>query len=752
MTLTPRVKESIKTALAMTIAFGIALSMDWDRPYWAGFAVAFISLSTVGQALNKGVLRLLGTALALVMSLTIIALFVQDRWWFMVALSAWVGFCTYRYQMTLSTHGYFWFLAGFASVVISFDGGTDPVHAFDTAVLRAQETGLGVLVYALVTTLLWPSSSRPRFEAATRALARAQHRLYAGYRQAMTGRGAKWDDRGQANPAQETGSASEQDLRVIATEYDQHLAEFSATLQASMTESYQVREMDSQWHRFQGQSSALREALERWQQSSDELDELDLNRLLPTLGAATAEIEQRLAEIERLLGGDAPQHRPQAIALSYDHAEVQALPHFHRAAFGLFHSGLQRLDHLTRDQLDTVGDIQGLGVASAPLSRQADAQPAAATTARKEPGFGPLPDPDAMIAALRVMLGLWLCYLLWIYLRIPDGSALITLAGSMSMGLAVMPRFSPANILKPVMLTIGLAGIVYVFVMPRLSSFIGLGTMLFLVSFGIAYLFSAPRQQLTRSIAFAMFLVTIGVSNEQQYDFLNVANVGVMFLVFMCVMILVSRVPFSMQPDKAFLRLLSRFFRSSEYLMTTMRWHRTPTPTRLDNWRQAYHARQVATLPQALEDWGKSVDIRVLPGTTAEQVAALTDKLQALSNRMQELMETRADPQAPLLVRELLSDLRVWRLGVQGTLLLFSRDPAAASVDHLRERLSAKLEHLEGRIEETLNKVGEGDISDLDGERFYRLLGAYRGLSDAVVAYAGVAQGIDWKRWRESRF
>jgi len=78
--MTPRVKESIKTALAMTIAYGIALSMDWDRPYWAGFAVAFISLSTIGQSLNKGAMRMLGTLVALVVSLLIIALFVQEGW------------------------------------------------------------------------------------------------------------------------------------------------------------------------------------------------------------------------------------------------------------------------------------------------------------------------------------------------------------------------------------------------------------------------------------------------------------------------------------------------------------------------------------------------------------------------------------------------------------------------------------------------------------------------------------------------
>ena len=47
MKLSRRAKESIKTALAITIAYGIALSMDWERPYWAAFAVAFCSLDTL---------------------------------------------------------------------------------------------------------------------------------------------------------------------------------------------------------------------------------------------------------------------------------------------------------------------------------------------------------------------------------------------------------------------------------------------------------------------------------------------------------------------------------------------------------------------------------------------------------------------------------------------------------------------------------------------------------------------------------
>ena len=61
ISLSTRTKEAIKTGLAMAIAYGIALSMDWEKPYWAGFAVAFISLATTGQSLNKGALRMLGT-------------------------------------------------------------------------------------------------------------------------------------------------------------------------------------------------------------------------------------------------------------------------------------------------------------------------------------------------------------------------------------------------------------------------------------------------------------------------------------------------------------------------------------------------------------------------------------------------------------------------------------------------------------------------------------------------------------------
>lgn len=142
----------------------------------------------------------------------------------------------------------------------------------------------------------------------------------------------------------------------------------------------------------------------------------------------------------------------------------------------------------------------------------------------------------------------------------------------------------------------------------------------------------------------------------------------------------------------------------------------------------------------------------MLPGTTPQQVQALTTHLQSLAYRMQELMDAQTSSHAKLLVRELLVDVRAWRLKVTEIFQAWFRGLATASADALGEGFAARLDQLERRIEETMNKAAEGELSDRDKERLYRLLGAYRSLSEAGLDYARMAGGINWRPWRESRF
>jgi len=48
--LSTRVKEAIKLGLAMVIAYGIAMQMGWENPFWAALTVATASVLSTGQS------------------------------------------------------------------------------------------------------------------------------------------------------------------------------------------------------------------------------------------------------------------------------------------------------------------------------------------------------------------------------------------------------------------------------------------------------------------------------------------------------------------------------------------------------------------------------------------------------------------------------------------------------------------------------------------------------------------------------
>jgi len=721
MILSTRSKEAIKTALAMTIAYGISLWMGWDKPYWAGFAVAVISLATTGQSLNKGAMRMLGTLVTTVVALILIALFSQDRWLFMLFLSLYVGFCTY--MMGGAKDQYFWHVCGFVCVVICMAAGPDSKEAFETAMMRAQETGLGILVYSLVSILIWPISSRADFEGAACKLCSTQKQLYRFYLDLM---------RGEGNPGE---------AQTLRAQEVQQQTRFGQLLDSAETDTYEVREVRQQWRRYRSQTEELTETMERWHESFAELKTLDLPRLLPNLAPFGAELDERLAQIGRMLLNQAPERQPAAMDLAFDTVEVGALSHFHKAALAVTCSRLQHLELLTRSLFDSLSGIKAFG----------QSIPEADTVHRLRIGF--VPDPGRLMGAVRVILSMWLAYLALIYVDgMPGGAGFVSMAVPFVMAFATMPQASVSMLFMPAAVSVLFAGLVYIFVMPQLSSFMGLGLLIFGVTFAICYLFAAPRQALGRIFGLAMFVTIASISNEQTYSFLKVANTALMFPQMFLLMAITANVPFSLRPERVFLRLLGRFFRSCDSLMSTMRWDLQWPVTRLDRWRDAFHAREVSTLPQKLLVWAPHIDTKTLPGTPPQQVQAVVNSLQGLTYRIKELLEERGSPQAQFLVQELQADLRTWRLRVQETFERLSEDPTAGDREAFRTKLDGILDHLEEHIRAALNQASEGLFSDRDGENFYRLLGAYRGVSEALVNYAGNIGPIDWAQWREEKF
>ena len=721
MTFATKAKEPFKVALAMVIAYGIALSMNWANPYWAGFAVAFVSLATVGQSFNKAAMRMFGTLVGAVAALTLIALFPQERWLFMLSLSVYVGFCTY--MMCGAKQQYFWNVSGFVCVLICMTGGADPVNAFEIAILRTEETGLGILVYSLVSILLWPTSSRTGFFATADSLTAAQQQLYRSCFALMQGRGdipqvAKL--KGQLLPVQ---------------------ARFNQLLDAAETDTYDVWELRKQWRCYQGQALKLTEMIERWREGICEIQSFDLPKLLPGLEAFNTELEMRFVQIERMLAGQEPEQKPLVIDLDLDKVAVSGLSHFERAALVVARSRLQKIEQLTREQFETVYDIKGFELA-APLLKT--------TTVSR---ILSLPDPDRMLAVIRVMLTMWLAYLALIYVdSVPGGGGFVTMATVMGMISASMPQFSITKMFVPVAMSMVFASLVYIFVLPKLSSFIGLGPLLFVVTFAIGYLFAAPQQMLSKIFGLAMFVSIASISNQQSYSFMVVATNVLLWSLVLLLVAMTAYFPITLHPEKSFLRLLGRYFRSCNYLLSGMHRDLQHHETGLGRWRKAFHLREISSLPAKLGPWAKFLDYKVLSGTSPQQVQGIVTSLQELTGRIRELHEEHSSPQTPFLAQELREEVLSWRLSAQNAFAQLESDPVSGDRETFHTRLDEIMGRLEARIKETLDRAAEGQVSARDGENLYRLLGAYRGVSESMVRYAGSADAIQWEPWREERF
>jgi hypothetical protein len=683
--------------------------------------VAFCGLSAVGESLNKGLMRLSGTFFGGVAAITLIALFPQDRWLFPIGMSIFTGFCTY--MMFGTSRGYFWQVAGVSVPLLALAGGSNPLNDFETVLLRGEETALGLVSYSLVWLLIWPTSTREAFEDAVRRLVAAHRQLTARYLAPTMG---------------ETADAGAEALRRQST---QGLARLGALLDGAEIDSYDVWEARHAWRGLIYRLSQLTSATERWRLSLAEVRELDLWRLLPQLPEYAAVLDHRFAEIGRMLEGHPPDRGPTPVPLNPEDGAITSLSQFQRAALLLYRGNLQEVDKLTRDLFDMIADIRSFARAKVyPAYEAAPLLPSAL-------------DPERLAGVARWFSGLWLAWVIALYVPdLPNTVEFIVLSNSLSMALFVMPQVAIAGMFLPVAFGFALGAAITVLVIPHLASFASLAVVIFAAVFLISYLFSRPTQLAYKFAALALLVMLMDVTNEQSYNFLNIVNLGLVFPLVFGVLAVARHFPVSFRPERVFLRLLGRFFRACAYLASTLPWDPADPPTRWQRLRRVLHLGDLAGVPGKLAIWGSALPAVALGRSTTGQVQALIHSLQGLAYRMQDLIEARAAPQSQALARELLPEVRAWRVGLQDIFCHLAQHPEAADFADFRSQLDAMLERLERQSEKAVSDADRAGFSTRENENSIRLLGAFRGVSEELVNFARETGGIDWARLREARF
>ncbi len=713
-------REAIKIGLAITLAYYLAMRLSWVSPSWAAISVAFISLPTAGQSLNKGFLRMGGTLLALVAGLFYLGLFPQDRWLFFISFTPFLAFVTYK---MLGKNGqYFWYCTGFVSMMITTAGPASSEHAFEFAVFRTLETLIGIVIWTLVSVLIWPRTNRQGLKKVSHELLVTQEKLTRCYRNRIAGR-----DSGES-------------LRSLRSQEGQLVGQLSQTIEAAGSESYEVHEVRHLWERLQRLSFSMMGVLDRLHTGLTDLQQIDLEKVLPDLGVLFSELSSRFEEMQRVLSGRPPARPCEVISLSPAHRDSQVLNHFQRAAVEVTRTELERLEALTRAMVECVRDLEQYRA-----EKQRPVAVAGSGPVSGRFGLPPL-DPDRVRGVIMVVLSMWAGSLIWIYINPPGHAMWYQFVPNIALSAVQHPQVR-FTLLKPFAFAYVAGLVTYVFIMPHLTVFWELGIVIFTFVFVAAYFFPGVGRI---ALLLAMFNM-LGINNEQTYSFGSMANAFVFTMLGLALVLALTYVTRSPRQEEGFMSMVCRLFRSCEFLVSRVA-ESGQSGSLLEGMKIAYYRQEMGSLPTKLGIWGKQIDRKKFPNNTPDQVKDLVANLQVLVYRVEELIEARSAPQASILMRELSDEVRAWRIVVEQGFARWSEYPEAESADDLRERLSLRLARLNAGIEETMNRAGEEELSDEERRNFYRLLGSFRGVSQAAIAYAGAAGSIDWAHWREERF
>lgn len=157
-------------------------------------------------------------------------------------------------------------------------------------------------------------------------------------------------------------------------------------------------------------------------------------------------------------------------------------------------------------------------------------------------------------------------------------------------------------------------------------------------------------------------------------------------------------------------------------------------------------------MPAKISAWSKAIDGNYFSDNSPEQTQALVVSIQTLVYRIEQFLETSVVYRPEPLSLELREDVKTWHSSLENIFEKWSRAPEAEPVTALKQRLETGLNRLEEQIESVVNREDGGEVGRQEGEDFFRLIGGYRGVSEAALTYAGAAQVINWSQWREERF
>jgi len=152
----PRAAQAAMTALVVAITVGIACAMHVPEVWWAALAGYMSTQATRPASLQKGLLRIVGTAAGAALSLALADWLVYDV--VAACLALFVVSTIGILGVSVSSHGYAWLFFSITFSLVLLLSISDPAGAFNFAAYRTIEVTIGTSVAIVVAYALAPEA------------------------------------------------------------------------------------------------------------------------------------------------------------------------------------------------------------------------------------------------------------------------------------------------------------------------------------------------------------------------------------------------------------------------------------------------------------------------------------------------------------------------------------------------------------------------------------------------------------------
>ncbi|MEG2139312.1 MAG: FUSC family protein [Bilophila sp.] len=527
-----KIQIAAVTGLSLVCVYALAFIWHIDKPFWAGFTVFMLSLPSIGQSLQKGLLRIVGTFIGAATGLFLFILFSQERFLLLFALSIYLSVMMY-FMSGSRFYGYFFFITAIVTMIIVLVGSKNPADVFTLAVYRSEETLLGIAVYTLITLVVAPQLSLKTFTVNIEKILQAHLTLFV-----------------QAQEQEKEGS-----LRDMYVKYNEIHTLMNATqllLPAVKLENSQIYADRALWRSALACSTELFETQRKWTGTLVAMKNLDLEALFSDFTPSMAALQQLFS---CLVQPSSPPLQAQLVLASETTATRSAMER------GL----LSTAQTLYQRQVQLCNTLQKL----IDYLLHQGKKPVSIESAPEQRMFFFRPEQRSSLIQTFVLF--WITVCIWILLDPPGTENMAFLELTLVLGLFILLTGSePLHSVLYFVYGIGLTGVLYFFVYPFVTNFTLFLALLFVIAFILSFWFSHPTQKSMKFGFMMPWLSVCNFTNIPQYSFYAFTSRSSALLLGMCLVACIHYLFFAKDANSAFIQKQLFFFHAAQRLVVRM--------------------------------------------------------------------------------------------------------------------------------------------------------------------------------------